>query len=106
MIPIICRRFRGDGRNITIETGRLKQADGSVVVRIGKTVILGTVVSCKKSKSSRFLPLTVDYQFAAAGRFPGGFFKREARPSDKRSNNAFSGSFCVHFPVITMLKFR
>jgi polyribonucleotide nucleotidyltransferase len=51
----------GDGRNITIETGRLaKQADGSVVVRIGKTVILGTVVSA--SKSSRFLPLTVDYR--------------------------------------------
>ena len=76
----------GDGRNITIETGRLaKQADGSVVVRIGKTVILGTVVAAKKaSPGVDFLPLTVDYRekFAAAGRFPGGFFKREARPSD------------------------
>ena len=76
----------GDGRNITIETGRLaKQADGSVVVRIGKTVILGTVVSARKaSPGIDFLPLTVDYRekFAAAGRFPGGFFKREARPSD------------------------
>jgi polyribonucleotide nucleotidyltransferase len=76
----------GDGRNITIETGRLaKQADGSVVVRIGKTVILGTVVSSRKaSPGIDFLPLTVDYRekFAAAGRFPGGFFKREARPSD------------------------
>ena len=76
----------GDGRNITIETGRLaKQADGSVVVRIGKTVILGTVVAAKKaSPGIDFLPLTVDYRekFAAAGRFPGGFFKREARPSD------------------------
>jgi hypothetical protein len=53
----------GDGRNITIETGRLaKQADGSVVVRIGKTVILGTVVSARKaSPGIDFLPLTVDY---------------------------------------------
>ncbi len=76
----------GDGRSITIETGRLaKQADGSVVVRIGKTVILGTVVSARKATPGvDFLPLTVDYRekFAAAGRFPGGFFKREARPSD------------------------
>jgi polyribonucleotide nucleotidyltransferase len=76
----------GDGRSITIETGRLaKQADGSVVVRIGNTVILGTVVSSRKaSPGIDFLPLTVDYRekFAAAGRFPGGFFKREARPSD------------------------
>jgi polyribonucleotide nucleotidyltransferase len=75
----------GDGRKITIETGRLaKQADGSVVVRIGKTVILGTVVSARKASPVDFLPLTVDYRekFAAAGRFPGGFFKREARPSD------------------------
>ncbi|MFN7100052.1 MAG: polyribonucleotide nucleotidyltransferase, partial [Flavobacterium sp.] len=76
----------GDGRSITIETGRLaKQADGSVVVKIGKTVILGTVVSARKaSPGIDFLPLTVDYRekFAAAGRFPGGFFKREARPSD------------------------
>ncbi len=76
----------GDGRSITIETGRLaKQADGSVVVRTGKTVILGTVVAAKKaSPGVDFLPLTVDYRekFAAAGRFPGGFFKREARPSD------------------------
>jgi polyribonucleotide nucleotidyltransferase len=58
----------GDGRNITIETGRLKQADGSVVVR-GKTVILGTVVSAKKSKSSRFFTLNgrLSKKFAAAG---------------------------------------
>jgi polyribonucleotide nucleotidyltransferase len=80
----------GDGRNITIETGRLaKQADGSVVVRIGKTVILGTVVAARKaSPGIDFLPLTVDYRekFAAAGRFPGGFFKREARPSDNPIN--------------------
>jgi polyribonucleotide nucleotidyltransferase len=75
----------GDGRIITIETGHLaKQADGSVVIRVGKTVILGTVVSARKASPVDFLPLTVDYRekFAAAGRFPGGFFKREARPSD------------------------
>ena len=62
-----------------------KQADGSVVVKIGKTVILGTVVAARKANAGvDFLPLTVDYRekFAAAGRFPGGFFKREARPSD------------------------
>ncbi|MFY7810177.1 MAG: polyribonucleotide nucleotidyltransferase [Flavobacterium sp.] len=76
----------GDGRTISIETGQLaKQADGSVVIRMGKTMILGTVVSARKaSPGVDFLPLTVDYRekFAAAGRFPGGFFKREARPSD------------------------
>jgi polyribonucleotide nucleotidyltransferase len=75
----------GDGRNISIETGRLaKQADGAVVVRIGKCMLLATVVSARKASPVDFLPLTVDYRekFAAAGRFPGGFFKREARPSD------------------------
>jgi polyribonucleotide nucleotidyltransferase len=76
----------GDGRSITIETGRLaKQADGSVVVRMGDTMILATAVSARSANPNvDFLPLTVDYRekFAAAGRFPGGFFKREARPSD------------------------
>ncbi len=76
----------GDGRSITIETGRLaKQADGSVVVRMGDTMILATAVSARSANPGvDFLPLTVDYRekFAAAGRFPGGFFKREARPSD------------------------
>jgi len=75
----------GDGRTITIETGRLaKQAHGSVVVRMGKSVLLGTVVSNYSASPVDFLPLTVDYRekFAAAGKYPGGFFKREARPSD------------------------
>jgi polyribonucleotide nucleotidyltransferase len=75
----------GDGRSISIETGRLaKQADGAVVLRIGKCMLLATVVSARKASPVDFLPLTVDYRekFAAAGRFPGGFFKREARPSD------------------------
>ena len=75
-----------DGRTITLETGKLaKQADGSVVVRMGNCMLLATVVSARTASPVDFLPLTVDYRekFAAAGRFPGGFFKREARPSDQ-----------------------
>ena len=75
----------GDGREISIETGKLaKQAHGSVVVQSGKCMMLCTVVSNYHSADVDFLPLTVDYRekFAAAGRYPGGFFKREARPSD------------------------
>ena len=75
-----------DGRKITLETGKLaKQADGSVVVSMGKCMLLATVVSARTASPVDFLPLTVDYRekFAAAGRFPGGFFKREARPSDQ-----------------------
>jgi len=76
----------GDGRTISIETGKLaKQAHGSVVVQMGKAMLLCTVVSnYSASPGIDFLPLTVDYRekFAAAGRYPGGFFKREARPSD------------------------
>jgi polyribonucleotide nucleotidyltransferase len=75
----------GDGRTISLETGKLaKQAHGSVVVQMGKAMLLCTVVSNYKQSPVDFLPLTVDYRekFAAAGRYPGGFFKREARPSD------------------------
>jgi len=75
----------GDGRVITLETGKLaKQAHGSVVVQMGKAMLLCTVVSNYEASNVNFLPLTVDYRekFAAAGRYPGGFFKREARPSD------------------------
>ncbi len=75
-----------DGRTITLETGKLaKQADGAVVVRLGDTMILATIVSNKDAKEGvDFLPLTVDYQekYASSGRFPGGFFKREAKLSD------------------------
>ncbi|MDF2157926.1 polyribonucleotide nucleotidyltransferase [Algoriphagus sp. CAU 1675] len=75
-----------DGREITIETGALaKQADGSVVVRMGKAVLLATVVSKKEAlEGVDFLPLSVDYQekFAASGKIPGGFLKREGRLSD------------------------
>lgn len=76
-----------DGRTITLETGKLaKQADGSVVVRMGGTMLLATVVSNKDAMEGiDFLPLTVDYRekFSSAGRMPGGFLKREARPSDE-----------------------
>ena len=75
-----------NGRTISIETGKLaKQADGSVVVRSGDCMLLATAVSARKASPVDFLPLTVDYRekFASAGRFPGGFFKREARPSNE-----------------------
>jgi polyribonucleotide nucleotidyltransferase len=75
-----------NGKTITLETGKLaKQADGSVVVRCGDCMLLATAVSARKASPVDFLPLTVDYRekFAAAGRFPGGFFKREARPSNE-----------------------
>ncbi len=75
-----------DGREIIIETGKLaKQAHGSAVIKMGNCMILATVVSSYEESSLDFLPLTVDYRekFAAAGRFPGGFFKREARPSNE-----------------------
>jgi polyribonucleotide nucleotidyltransferase len=76
----------GDGRQITIETGRLaRQADGAVTVTMGNCVILATVVANNEPKEGQsFFPLTVDYQekFAAAGRIPGSFFKREAKLND------------------------
>ena len=75
------------GKTISIETGKLaKQADGAVVLRMGDTMILATVVASKEAKDGvDFLPLTVDYRekFAADGRIPGGFFRREARPSER-----------------------
>jgi len=76
----------GDGRKVSIETGRLaKQADGAVVVRMGDAMLLATVVSSKDVKpGTDFLPLSVDYQekFASVGRYPGGFLKREGRLSE------------------------
>ncbi|MCW5520108.1 polyribonucleotide nucleotidyltransferase [Aureitalea sp. L0-47] len=87
MIPKVFKEVidLGDGREISIETGKLaKQAHGSVVVQSGNCMLLCTVVSNYDQKDLDFLPLTVDYRekFAASGRYPGGFFKREARPSD------------------------
>lgn len=76
----------GDGRMITIETGKLaRQADGAVTVRQGNCIILATVVANKEPKEGQsFFPLSVDYQekFASAGRIPGSFFKRESRLND------------------------
>lgn len=87
MIPKVFKEVidLGDGREISIETGKLaKQAHGSVVVQSGNCMLLCTLVSNYKQSDVDFLPLTVDYRekFASAGRYPGGFFKREARPSD------------------------
>ena len=75
-----------DGRTISIETGKVaKQADGAAVVRLGNTVLLATVCAAKDAvPGTDFMPLQVDYreQYSAAGRFPGGFTKREGKPSD------------------------
>jgi polyribonucleotide nucleotidyltransferase len=83
----ITKSITTGGKEISIETGKLaKQADGSVVLRMGDTMILATVVAAKEAREGvDFLPLTVDYKekFAADGRIPGGFFRREARPSER-----------------------
>ena len=75
-----------DGRQIEIETGKLaKQADGSVVVKMGDTMLLGTVVAAKDAKpDTDFMPLQVEYKekYASIGRYPGGFMKREGRAND------------------------
>jgi len=75
-----------DGRIVTIETNKLAtQADGSVVVKFGNTMLLATVVAAKENKENAdFMPLSVEYRekYASAGKFPGGFLKREGRPSD------------------------
>ena len=76
----------GDGRIITLETGRMaRQADGSVLLKMGKTMLLATVVAAKEAKEDTdFMPLSVEYKekYASSGRIPGGFLKRESRPSD------------------------
>ncbi|MBN2638791.1 MAG: polyribonucleotide nucleotidyltransferase [Bacteroidales bacterium] len=86
-VQAITKTFQmADGRTISIETGKLaKQSDGSAVVKMGNTVLLATVVAAKDAKDDvDFLPLSVDYKekYAATGKFPGGFFKREGRPSE------------------------
>jgi polyribonucleotide nucleotidyltransferase len=82
----------GDGRMMTLETGKLaKQADGSVVLRFGNTMLLATAVSAPEAKVGiDFMPLTVDYRemFASTGRIPGNFFRREAKPSDMEVLNS------------------
>src|SRR3569833_760058 len=77
------------GRKLTLETGRMaRQADGAVLVSYGETTVLATVVAAKQPREGvDFLPLTVDNQekFYAAGRIPGGYFKREGRPTEKET---------------------
>ena len=84
--PIIKRIELADGRTITLETGKLaKQADGAIELRMGNTMLLATVVAAKDATPGvDFMPLQVEYRekFASFGRFPGGFMKREGRPSD------------------------
>lgn len=84
--PIIKRIELSDGRTITLETGKLaKQADGAVELRMGNTMLLATVTAAKDAAPGvDFMPLQVEYRekFASYGRFPGGFMKREGRPSD------------------------
>ena len=76
----------GDGRTITLQTGKMaRQADGSVLLKMGRTMLLATVVSAQEAKEDTdFMPLSVEYKekYASSGRFPGGFLKRESRPSD------------------------
>jgi polyribonucleotide nucleotidyltransferase len=76
----------GDGKVITLQTGKLaRQADGAVLLKMGNTMLLATVVYAKEAKDDMdYMPLSVEYKekYASTGRFPGGFLKREARPSD------------------------
>src|SRR5262249_6776715 len=76
-----------EGKSISIETGKIaKQADGAVVVQLGETIVMVAAVAATKAKEGQdFFPLTVDYRekAAAAGKFPGGYFKREGRPTEK-----------------------
>lgn len=84
--PIVKSITLADGRTITLETGKLaKQADGSVVLRMGNTMLLATVTAAKEANPGvDFMPLQVEYRekFSAFGRYPGGFMKREGRPSE------------------------
>ena len=92
--PIVKTIELPDGRTITLETGKLaKQADGSVMLRMGNTMLLATVCAAKDAvPGTDFMPLQVEYKekFSAFGRFPGGFTKREGRASDYESSLAAS----------------
>ena len=100
-----------DGREITLETGKLaKQADGAVMVTLGKTMLLATVCAAKDAvPGTDFMPLQVEYRekYAAFGRYPGGFTKREGKPSDYEILTCrLVDRACVPFSQITTtLKF-
>ena len=89
MFDITKKEIMWGGRKLTLETGRMaRQAHGSVLATYGETVVLCTVVGAKSPKPGQdFFPLTVNYQEKtfAAGKIPGGFFKREGRPSEKET---------------------
>src|ERR1700721_2968492 len=89
MFDIKRKTIEWGGRTLTLETGRIaRQADGSVLATYGETVVLATVVAEKSPKPGLdFFPLTVNYQEKtyAAGKIPGGFFKREGRPTEKET---------------------
>ncbi|HTM29070.1 MAG TPA: polyribonucleotide nucleotidyltransferase, partial [Rhodanobacter sp.] len=85
----VTRSFQYGSHQVTLETGEIaRQASGAVVVSMGGTVVLVSVVAAAKAREGQdFFPLTVDYQekFYSAGRIPGGFFKREGRPTEKET---------------------
>src|SRR5271170_1221339 len=87
MFKVVKRQVQWGGRTLTLETGKIaRQADGAVLATYGETIVLCTVVGQKKAKpDTDFFPLTVNYQEKAfaAGKIPGGFFKREGRPTEK-----------------------
>ena len=89
MFDICKREIEWGGRTLTLETGHIaRQATGAVLATYGETTVLCTVVGAKSQKPGMdFFPLTVNYQerYYAAGKIPGGFFKREARPSEKET---------------------
>ena len=86
MFNIVKKEINWSGKKLSIETGKIaRQADGAVILKSGDTVILATAVAAKKSNpETDFFPLTVNYQekYYAAGKIPGGYFKREARPTE------------------------
>ena len=89
MFNIVKKEINWAGKNLSIETGKIaRQADGAVILRWGDTVIISTAVASKKANpDTDFFPLTVNYQekFYAAGKIPGGYFKREARPTESET---------------------
>ncbi|MGH7035514.1 MAG: polyribonucleotide nucleotidyltransferase, partial [Stellaceae bacterium] len=89
MFEVFRKELMWGGRRLVLETGRIaRQADGAVMATYGETTVLCTAVAAKKAKPSQdFFPLTVNYQEKtfAAGKIPGGFFKREGRPSEKET---------------------
>src|SRR6187455_3818417 len=89
MFNVVKKSIEWGHDTLTLETGKIaRQADGAVLATYGETTVLATVVAAKSPREGvDFLPLTVDYQekFYAAGRIPGGYFKREGRPTEKET---------------------